>query len=105
MRTMITLTLARVWSNVSHTLLAERQTGITKPALSEVAQTVKRLLQCGRPGFDPWVGSSLEKEMATHSSTLQYSCLKNPMDGGAWCPWGRKESDTTERLHFHFECS
>ena len=22
------------------------------------------------------------------------------MDGGAWCPWGRKESDTTERLHF-----
>ena len=25
---------------------------------------------------------SLEKEMATHSST---SCLENPMDGGAWC--------------------
>ena len=23
------------------------------------------------------------------------------MDGGAWCPWGHKESDTTERLHFH----
>ena len=22
------------------------------------------------------------------------------MDGGAWCPWGRKESDMTERLHF-----
>ena len=35
---------------------------------------------------------------------LQYSCLENPMDRGAW--WlqstGRKESDTTERLHFHF---
>ena len=27
---------------------------------------------------------------------LQYSCLVNPMDGGAWCPWGHKESDTTE---------
>ena len=25
---------------------------------------------------------SLEKEMATQ---LQYSCLENPMDGGAWC--------------------
>ena len=24
------------------------------------------------------------------------------MDGGAWCPWGCKELDTTERLHFHF---
>ena len=22
------------------------------------------------------------------------------MDGGAWCPWSHKESDTTERLHF-----
>ena len=54
---------------------------------------------------------------------LQYSCLENPMDRGAWfqpapvllpgkshgqrslvgySPWGRKESDTTERIHFHF---
>ena len=35
---------------------------------------------------------------------LQYSCLENPMDGGAWqatySPWGRKDSDTTERLRF-----
>ena len=21
----------------------------------------------------------------------QYSCLENPMDGGAWCPWDCKE--------------
>ena len=39
---------------------------------------------------------------------LQYSCLENPMDGGAW--WAvvhgvTKESDTTERLHFHFSLS
>ena len=52
---------------------------------------------------ETWVRSlgrkdSLEKEIATHSSN---SCLENPMDGEAWCPWGRKESDTTERLHFH----
>ena len=39
-------------------------------------------LQCGRPGFDPWVGKiPLEKEMATHSSTLAW---KIPWtDGGA----------------------
>ena len=35
-----------------------------------------------------------------NDNPLQYSCLENPMDGGAWCPWGHKESDTTERLHF-----
>ena len=28
---------------------------------------------------------------------LQYSCLGNPMDRGAWHgPWGHKESDMTE---------
>ena len=35
-----------------------------------------------------------------NGNPLHYSCLENPMDGGAWCPWGHKESDTTERLHF-----
>ena len=40
---------------------------------------------------------------------IQYSCLENPMDGGrslVGCgPWGREESDTTERLHFPFSLS
>ena len=49
------------------------------------------------PGWE----DPLEKEMV---NPLQYSCLENPMDGGAW--WatvhGVAESDTTERLHFHF---
>ena len=34
-----------------------------------------------------------------NGNPLQYSCLENPMDRGAWwtSPWGPKESDTTER--------
>ena len=35
-----------------------------------------------------------------NSNPLQYSCLENPIDGGAWwaaSPWGHKESDMTER--------
>ena len=26
-----------------------------------------------------------------NGNPLQYSRLENLMDGGAWCPWGRKE--------------
>ena len=41
-----------------------------------------------------------------NGTPLQYSCLENPMDGGAW--WavihGVGESQT-ERLHFHFSLS
>ena len=68
-----------------------------------MAQTVKHLSAMEEtwvqyPGWE----DALEKEMASHSSTL------------AWkIPWmeelsryslqGLKESSTTERLHFHFQ--
>ena len=59
----------------------------------ESACQCKRLKRCG---FDPWVRKIPWKRAW---QTLQYSCLKNPMDKGAW--WaiqsmGHKESDTTE---------
>ena len=33
-----------------------------------------------------------------NGNPLQYSCLENSV---GYNPWGRKESDTTGRLHFH----
>ena len=41
----------------------------------------------------------LEKEMATHSSTLVWE-IPWTEERGRLHPWGHKESDTTERLHF-----
>ena len=41
----------------------------------------------------------LEKETATHSSTLAWK-IHGQRSVVGYSPWGRKESDMTERLHF-----
>ena len=50
-----------------------------------------------RPRFDPWVGKI---HWEGHGNPLQYSCLENSKNRGAW--WatvhGVTESDTTEEL-------
>ena len=55
--------------------------------------------------WETWVRSlgpedPLEKEMATHSSTLAWRTPWTEELGGLKST-GRKESDVTERLHFH----
>ena len=49
---------------------------------SLVAQMVKAsAYNVGDPGSVPGSGRSLAEG---NGNTLQYSCLENPMDGGAW---------------------
>ena len=48
-------------------------------------------LQCGRPGFDPWVGKIPGEG---NSYPLQYSGLENAMD----YIQGHNELDTTEQF-------
>ena len=47
----------------------------------------------------------LEKEMATHSSTLALKILWTEELGAGYYLWGRKESGTTEQLHFLSFCT
>ena len=51
----------------------------------------------GDPGSIPGWGRSPGEG---NGNPLQYSCMGNPMDRGAWraSPWDCKESDTTEQL-------
>ena len=43
--------------------------------------------------------------MATHSGALAWKIPWMEKPGAGYNPWGRKESDMTERLHFHFSLS
>ena len=42
------------------------------------------------------------KEMGTHSGTLVWKIPWMEKPGAGYSPWGHKESDMTEHLHFHF---
>ena len=48
---------------------------------------------------------SLEKGKATHSSILAWEIPWTEELGAGYYLWGRKESGTTQRLHFHFSLS
>ena len=59
---------------------------------------------------ETWVRSlgqedSLEKEMATDSSTLAWKIPWMEELGAGYCPWGRKESGMTERLSLSLSSS
>ena len=52
------------------------------------------------PGSDPWIRKSPGEG---HGYPLQYSCLEDSMNRGAWWTrihWGHKKSDTTEQPTF-----
>ena len=70
-----------------------------------MAQTVKRLPTVQ----ETWVRSlsqedPLEKEVATHSSSLAWKIPWTEELSSTCSAWGLKEPDTTERLHFTMPC-
>ena len=53
-------------------------------------------MQCGRPGFDPWVGTIPKRR-----EKLPIPVFFPGEFHGLYSPWGSKESDVTERLSLH----
>ena len=79
------------WNVVNHPLASSR--GFPGGSAGK-----KSACSVGDLGSIPGLGRSPGKE---NGYPLQYSGLENPMDRGAYSPWGCKEWDTTERLSLH----
>ena len=85
-------------------LLEERETMLFRGIKSKHrgfpggSEAKKSACHAGDPGSIPGSGRSLE---AGNSNPLQYSCLENTMDRGAWQSMGLQESDTTSQLNHH----
>ena len=57
-------------------------------------------LQCGRPGFDPWVGKTPWRRIWQPTPVFLLGKSRGQRSLVGYSLWGRKESDMTERLHF-----
>ena len=58
--------------------------------------------QCGKPGFNLWVRKIPWRRKWQSTPVLLPVKSHGQRSLVGYSPWGREESDTTERLHFHF---
>ena len=59
-------------------------------------------LKCGRPRFDPWVGKIPWRRKWQPTPVLLPGKFHGQRILVGYSPWGRKESNMTEWLHFHY---
>ena len=67
-----------------------------------VAQRLKHLPGMRETGFDPWVGKIPWRRKWQPTPGLLPGKFHGLRSQVGYSPWGRKESDTTERLHSLF---
>ena len=65
-----------------------------------MAQTVKHLPAVWETGFDPWVRKIPWRRKWQPTPVFLPGKSHGRRSLVGYSPWGRKESDTTERLHF-----
>ena len=63
---------------------------------------VKNRLQCGRPGFDPWVRKIPWRRKWQPTPVFLPGKSHGQRSLAGYGPWGHKESDMTSNKHFHF---
>ena len=65
---------------------------------SSLVQVAKTACNAGNSGDTCLIPGLGRSSGGRNGYSLQYSCLENPMDKGAWWagPWCRRELDTTE---------
>ena len=66
-----------------------------------VVQVIRIRLQCGRLGFDSWIGKIWRREWLP---TLEFlpGELRGQRNLAGYSRWGHRESDTTELFSLHF---
>ena len=57
------------------------------------------------PGFNPWVGKISWRRKWQSTPVFLPGKSHGRWNLVGYSPWGCKESDTTERLHFHFQAT
>ena len=74
--------------------------GVSRPLMAETVKSLPAVWETQVRSLcweDP-----LEKETATHFNILAWRIPWLEEPSRLYSPWSRKESDMTERLHFHF---
>ena len=67
-----------------------------------MAQMVKRLPTSGRPGFNPWIRKIPWRRKWQPTPVFLPGKSHGWRSLVGYSPWGCRESDMTERLHFHY---
>ena len=69
--------------------------------ISDGGSEGKVSLQCGRPGVNPWLGKIPWRRKWQSTLVLLPGKSHGQRSLVGYSPWGHKESDMTEQLHFH----
>ena len=91
------------WSSHHHTFIQVFDMISSKKGIPWRLRRQSTCLQCGRPRFDPSVRKILWRRKWQATPVLLPGKSHGQRSMVGYSPWGRKELDIPEQLHFHFK--